>query len=108
MTFITETEAAELEGIVPITPEQLALVKRRRQLMARKDVIEAELNEIRDSLRKDLEENGQTGLTHNGKVVVRRTELEVTRIDGKALKEKYPEVATEVTIVSQQVRINVN
>lgn len=104
----TEVEAAELEGLVAITPEQLALVKRRRQLQERKDKIDAELKEIRDTLKKDLESEGRTGLLHNGKAIVKRIVVKTNKLDGARFKKEMPELASTFVISSEYVRVDIN
>jgi predicted phage-related endonuclease len=107
MTVI-DTQAAELEGLHKITAEQLALVKRRRQLKARREAIEAEEKEIRDELLKEMLADGAFGLLHNGKAVVRRVEVSSNTIDTKRLKSEFPEIANALVLERTYTRVDIS
>lgn len=107
MTVI-DTQAAELEGLVQINADQLALVKRRRQLAARKAKIEAEMADIRDTLLGELDADAQMGLVHDGQVIVRKIVVNSTKLDTKALKEKFPEIANSLAVTSTYVRVDIS
>jgi len=107
-TAVAELEAAELEGLVPITAEQLAAVRKYRRITKRIAELEAERKDIRDDFNHGLSVLGLQGLLHKGKVLVRRSVVHTPRINTKLLKERHPKIAAEVTEITESVRITVN
>jgi predicted phage-related endonuclease len=103
----TELEAAENEGLVKANAKQVALLKRYHAKKDRLNALQAELDEIRDEFRAQLEEDALQGLLVNGKVMVRRSVVNTPRIDTKKLKADFPEIANQLVLVTTSVRMTI-
>ena len=103
----SEAEAAALEGFQPATKEQIARAKRYDTLQARKDALEAELKEIRETFKVELLEADAKVLTRNGKAIARVSTFTTQRIDSRSLREELPEVAAKYTVEAIQTRVTV-
>lgn len=103
----SEVEAAALEGFQPATKEQIARAKRYDTLQARKDALEAELKEIRETFKMELLEADAKVLTRNGKAIARVSTFTTQRIDSRTLREELPEVAAKYTVEAVTTRVTV-
>jgi len=103
----SEAEAAALEGFQPATKEQIARAKRYDTLQARKDALEAELKEIRETFRLELFDADAKVFTRNGKAIARVSTFTTQRIDSRSLREELPEVAAKYTVDAIQTRVTV-
>ena len=104
---VTETEALELEGLVDITPEQLAKAKRIKVLRARKEAIEFEMDTLKKELKDDLVSNGLAGLMYRGRKFVGRKIVRKSFVNQGRLRSEFPEVAEAVTEIRTEVHLMV-
>lgn len=87
-----ERLAAQEEGIYEPSPEQVALLKRYKQLKERRDVINTELAAIEATINRELDELNARALRVNGKNWVIVSDVNATVVDMDAAMEKYPGV----------------
>ena len=89
-TLLDETVAAELEGLSALTPEQDAIRQKWLALDAAEKELKARKAALRDELGAHLVEGGLSGLTVDGKVVVRLSNVTTLALDTAALKKSDP------------------
>lgn len=103
----SETEAAELEGFKVATKEQIARAKRYDTLQARKDALEEELKQIRETFKVELLDADAKVFTRNGKAIARVSTFTTQRLDSRSLREELPEVAAKYTVEAVTTRVTV-
>ena len=95
---VTEVKGkAEAEA----TAEVLALVKRAVELRRRENAAKAEREQIRDLLGDIMASDGIDRIVSAGTVRVTRSVSTPARIDTKALKEDYPDLAEALTVIRE-------
>lgn len=90
-----ERAAAEAEGIFQPTPEQLARLRRYRDLKARAGAIKVEMDAIEKVTFTEMDEVGALALSVNGKNWALISDTHKTIVDQDAFVEAYPELAAE-------------
>lgn len=87
-------EAAEAEGIFEPTAEQIADLRRYKELKTRQDAIKTEMDAIKDRVVGQMREAGAKCLAVNGKnwvnIAANRTPTQV--VDFDEMSAKFPEV----------------
>lgn len=91
-SLAAERLAAQEEGIYEPTPEQVALLKRYKQLKERRDAINTELAAIEATINRELDELNASKLRVNGKNWVVISDVNASVVDMDAAMEKYPGV----------------
>lgn len=106
---LSEVEAAVNEGLLPIDNDSAVLVDLAKfnAFKQSKELLDTQMNEIRDRVLKHIVDNGGQALTRNGKVVARRSIVRTARTDTKTLKAKYPQIHAELTSITEAVRFKV-
>lgn len=97
-----ERLAAEAEAIYAPTPEQIKLLKRYKELTARRDEITTELAAIESAINADLDEKGAKALQVNGKNWVLISDVNASVFDKDAAVAKYPGVVAAYVAVVQE------
>jgi hypothetical protein len=105
--ILTETEAAELEGLVPATPEQVKLVRRADTLARQIAKLTAERDAIKAEFRKTITENHLQAVTHNGKAIARVLLVNKTKFNMKDFAVEYPKLAVKFSYVATEVHTRV-
>lgn len=106
-TSTIEQEAALLEGLAEMPADLVSLRRRRLALKERKDKIQQEMDDIRDTFAERLEAEGLQGYMLSGKVKARRSEVTTHRADTNILKTKYPKIWAAVMKTTKSVRVDI-
>lgn len=94
---VTETEAAELEGIRPASKDAMTLIRRFQTLAKRMKPVTAEQNAIKDLLKEEMSNTGTKKLTHKGVVVVELVTVNGRNVDLAGILKEFPGAAKYVT-----------
>lgn len=85
-----------------IDDDQMQWVRRLAQLRAQRKVLEAQEKEAAEQVRRIA---GGRDLSYSGSIVAWLKEVKTSRIDPALLRERYPEVAADVTVTSVSERL---
>lgn len=78
-----------------------------RELQSTIDQLQAEAEAIRDSIKAEMVEQGAEVLNGNGWKASWKI-VESSRLDGKALKASFPEIAARFTVATRTSRFVLN
>lgn len=92
-----EREAAEAEGQFAPTAEQMARLKRHKELKARVQRDTAEMAAIEELTYKEMEEVGARALVVNGKNWVLISNTTKTVVDREGFEKMFPELVQTYT-----------
>lgn len=85
-----ERDAAEAEGLFTPTAEELTMLKRYKQLKARADEIATEMDAIKSTIIKNMDEKGARALVVNGKNWVLVSDSSKGVVNKDAIEEAFP------------------
>lgn len=94
---VTETEAAELEGIRPASKDVMALIRRLATLTNRAKPIKVEQDAIKTLIREEMAATGTKKLTHKGVVVVEIVTVNGRDVNLAGILKEFPGAAKYVT-----------
>lgn len=87
-----ELDAAEAEQIVPISREGLLKQRRYHKVQAMIKKLNAELEEIKEAHKAEMEEKNAKALSYKGVVAVELVDTTETKNNYKGLFQKFPEI----------------
>ena len=99
-----------LQPVLTLDAAALMVIKEAEYAMAAAKKLEAKAKEIKEQVLKAMEENGVTKFENDKVRITYVAPVSKVSVDTKALKEKYPEIAEELTKTTEQkasVRITV-
>lgn len=109
VTLAEEKAAAKLEQkreSKPISPARLKDVQRVHEIKALMRPYEAEIDEIKARVYKEMDNKGVDVLTRKGVEIVSRDRVEGEAWDRESIKKKFPEVVIEFVVEKISYRIN--
>jgi hypothetical protein len=109
VTLAEEKAAAKAEQkreSKPISPARLKDVQRVHELKELMAPFQAEIDEIKVRVFKEMDNKGVDVLTRKGVEIVSRDRVEGEEWDKKSIKDKFPEVVVQFVIEKISYRVN--